>query len=64
MPFIPHTKTDISEMLEAINIAEISQLFDEIPKDIPSTELKDIPEGMNELTASQLWIQLQMRNLK
>lgn len=53
MPFIPHTKNDVAEMLQAINIAEISQLFDEIPKDIPHAELKNIPEGMNELTTSQ-----------
>lgn len=53
MPFIPHTKNDVTEMLQAINIAEISQLFDEIPKEIPNAELKNIPEGMNELTTAQ-----------
>lgn len=53
MPFIPHTQSDIAEMLQAINIAEISQLFDEIPKEIPHAELHHIPEGMNELTTSQ-----------
>ena len=53
MPFIPHTQNDIAEMLQAINIAEISQLFDEIPASIPHAELKNIPEGMNELTTSQ-----------
>ncbi|MES2204484.1 MAG: aminomethyl-transferring glycine dehydrogenase subunit GcvPA [Pseudomonadota bacterium] len=53
MPFIPHTQNDVAEMLQAINIAEISQLFDEIPKSIPHADLNHIPEGMNELTTSQ-----------
>lgn len=53
MPFIPHTKNDIAEMLQAINITEISQLFDEIPKNILHAELTHTPEGMNELTTSQ-----------
>lgn len=53
MPFIPHTKNDVADMLQTINIAEISQLFDEIPNDIPVAQLENIPCGMNELTTTQ-----------
>jgi glycine dehydrogenase subunit 1 len=31
MPFIPHTQGDIREMLDAIGVDDIEQLFDEIP---------------------------------
>ena len=32
MPFIPHTNTDVQEMLAEIGAASIDQLFDEIPE--------------------------------
>ena len=31
MAFIPHTEKDIAEMLAAIGVGSIEQLFDEIP---------------------------------
>ena len=34
MPFIPHNKTDIKEMLGAIEAGSIDDLFDEIPKNL------------------------------
>lgn len=39
MPFIPHTKEDIAEMLASIGASTIEELFDEIPKDLISGEL-------------------------
>lgn len=53
MPFIPHTENDVAQMLRAIDVTEISQLFDEIPKDIPLAALNQIPDGMNELAIAQ-----------
>ncbi len=53
MPFIPHTKNDVADMLKAINIADIAQLFDEIPQHIPEAHLDNLPEGMNELSTAQ-----------
>ena len=50
MPFIPHTPKDIEEMFQALRGTD---LFDEIPSDIPRAELNNIPEGMNELAATQ-----------
>jgi len=49
MPFIPHTKEDIAEMLSILDVDEISQLFDEVPASLPQAELKDKALGMSEL---------------
>ena len=34
MPFIPHTDTEISQMLAAIGVERIDDLFDEIPAEL------------------------------
>lgn len=52
MPFIPHTQNDIDEMLAAIDVANIGQLFDEIPAHLQVHEL-DLPEGLSELDVTR-----------
>lgn len=37
MPFIPHTEDDVREMLSAIGVKQIDDLFDEIPKELRSS---------------------------
>ena len=54
MPFIPHTDTDVQEMLAAIGVSDIEALFDEIPPALRVRSLERIPEGMNELQIMQL----------
>ncbi len=54
MPFIPHTESDVKEMLEAIGAPSIESLFDEIPAALRTGELTTIPEGLNELSVTQL----------
>ena len=49
MPFIPHTDTDIRDMLDAIGVANIEALFDEIPASLRAKPLTGIPEAMNEM---------------
>ena len=34
MPFIPHTETEVRQMLDAIGVASIDELFDEIPENL------------------------------
>ena len=34
MPFIPHTETDVAEMLAEIGVTNIDALFDEIPSEL------------------------------
>ncbi len=54
MPFIPHTEADIREMLAAIGINSISDLFSEIPAALKIKGLEQIPAGMSEMEVSRL----------
>lgn len=54
MPFIPHTETDIAEMLAVVNVQEIAQLFSEIPAEIPRTHLENVPKGITENAVTRL----------
>jgi len=54
MSFIPHTDEDIKNMLEAINVSDIGQLFDEIPKTLPQADLSSVPSGLNEMEMTRL----------
>jgi glycine dehydrogenase subunit 1 len=49
MPFIPHTDTDIRDMLDAIGVKDIDALFDEIPASLRAKPLTGIPEALNEM---------------
>ncbi|MBL4772351.1 MAG: aminomethyl-transferring glycine dehydrogenase subunit GcvPA [Alcanivoracaceae bacterium] len=53
MPFIPHTSDDIQNMLSAIGVDSIEQLFDEIPDDLKISELNKVPNQMNEMQVSR-----------
>ena len=54
MPFIPHSESDIGEMLASIGAPNIDALFDEIPPALRSGKLTQVPEGMNEMQVSRL----------
>ena len=54
MPFIPHTKTDVSQMLDAIGAPSIEALFDEIPADLRCGKLQGVPEGLSEMEITRL----------
>lgn len=53
MPFIPHTNEDIEKMLQSIGVESIEQLFDEIPEELKISELKKIPEQLNEMQVNR-----------
>lgn len=53
MPFIPHTDRDVAEMLQAIGIDTLDQLFDEIPSTLLCEPFTDIPEGQSEMRTLQ-----------
>jgi len=53
MPFIPHTEEDIKEMLETIGVDSINQLFDEIPAELISSKLDQIPDRMSEMEVTR-----------
>ncbi|MGA1561813.1 MAG: aminomethyl-transferring glycine dehydrogenase subunit GcvPA [Gammaproteobacteria bacterium] len=57
MPFIPHTEQDVQDMLATIGASSIDDLFDEIPAGLVATPPDRIPEGVGELTITQLMSQ-------
>ena len=57
MPFIPHTETDVQQMLEAIGVGEIENLFDEIPASLRMGKLTGVPEGLNEQEVTRLMLE-------
>jgi len=54
MPFIPHTEQETQQMLDAIGVDSIETLFDEIPEELRSSGLSEVPIGMNEMEISRL----------
>lgn len=54
MPFIPHTDTDVEEMLAAIGAPAIDSLFEEIPADLRIQSLAGIPEALTEMQIGRL----------
>jgi glycine dehydrogenase subunit 1 len=54
MAFIPHTQADVAEMLAAIGVASIEQLFDEIPASLRVRSLAGIPAALNEMQIGKL----------
>ncbi|HTW38239.1 MAG TPA: aminomethyl-transferring glycine dehydrogenase subunit GcvPA [Steroidobacteraceae bacterium] len=57
MAFIPHTPEDVAEMLAAIGVTSIEQLFDEIPASVRAGELSGVPEAMSEMEIGKLMMQ-------
>jgi glycine dehydrogenase subunit 1 len=57
MPFIPHTESDVRDMLDAIGAQDVEDLFDEIPASLRMGELSGVPEGLNEQQISRLMME-------
>jgi glycine dehydrogenase subunit 1 len=54
MPFIPHTETDVREMLATIGVADTEALFDEIPRELRVQGLAGIPDALTEMEIGRL----------
>ncbi len=61
MPYIPHTGSETSEMLEAIGVASIDDLFVDIPEDLRPKQF-DIPSGKSEMAVKSHLAFLASRN--
>ncbi|MGE0811500.1 MAG: aminomethyl-transferring glycine dehydrogenase subunit GcvPA [Immundisolibacter sp.] len=48
MPFIPHTADEVAAMLRTIGVADVADLFDEIPAPLRIDGLPDVPDGLPE----------------
>ena len=54
MPFIPHSEADVRAMLRTIGVADIEDLFDEIPATLRIDALKQVPPGLSEMETTRL----------
>lgn len=54
MPFISHTENEIREMLEAIGVSSIEQLFDEIPTELRVKDIPGVPETASEMEIARV----------
>jgi len=54
MPFIPHTDQEIRQMLDAIGVSDIDQLFSEIPAELQSGKLINVPPGVSEMELARV----------
>ncbi|KKP36766.1 MAG: glycine dehydrogenase subunit 1, glycine dehydrogenase subunit 1 [Candidatus Peregrinibacteria bacterium GW2011_GWF2_33_10] len=48
MPYIPHTQKETEEMLKAIGVSKIEDLFDAVPSNLLQKGYYNLPEGLNE----------------
>ena len=62
MPFIPHTDADRREMLDAIGVVSIDDLFDEIPAALRAGALDRVPEGRSEMAMLALMAERSRRD--
>jgi glycine dehydrogenase subunit 1 len=54
MPFIPHTESDVRDMLAAIGAPSIDALFEEIPAALRTRALAGIPQALTEMEVGKL----------
>ena len=54
MAFIPHTGKDVAEMLAAIGVRDIEQLFEEIPANLRVKSLSGVPTALTEMEIARL----------
>ena len=62
MPFIPHTESDVREMLAVIGAPSIDALFEEIPAALRIKSLAGIPEALTEMETGRLMAQRAARD--
>jgi glycine dehydrogenase subunit 1 len=54
MPFIPHTAKDVSEMLAAIGVDAVDDLFAEIPESLRTVAWPPLPPPLTEMSLGRL----------
>lgn len=63
MPYIPHTETDIQQMLETIGVDKIETLFDEIPDSLKKgVVLNEVPSRLSEMEVRRLMSERAMQD--
>jgi glycine dehydrogenase subunit 1 len=62
MRFLPHTEDDIRAMLDTVGVAQISDLFSEVPEELRVRAALDLPAGLSELDVRARMETLAARN--
>ncbi|MCP4144919.1 MAG: aminomethyl-transferring glycine dehydrogenase subunit GcvPA [bacterium] len=62
MPYIPHTEAEISEMLQAIGVSNVDELFAAIPENCKFTGNLELPDTLSEEEVTRLMSGLAARN--
>jgi len=61
MPYVPHTPEDSRQMLKAIGVSSVEDLFAEIPRSLRPKSF-DLPEGLSEMATRSRIEALSLRN--
>ena len=62
MAYTPHTPEDLAEMLAAVGVARVEELFETVPKANRLNRPLDIPASMNELELTRYALEIAGRN--
>jgi glycine dehydrogenase subunit 1 len=62
MPYTPHTKTDIKEMLDVIGFENESNLFDSVPDHLKVSHM-NLPDGLDEFSTFAKFKKLAAKNV-
>ena len=62
MPYTPHTKSDIKEMLDVIGLEKESDLFDSVPAELKVGHM-NLPDGLDEFTTFSKFSKLANKNV-
>lgn len=63
MPYIPHTISDIQEMLKVIGVSNLDELFSSIPKELRCPASLNIPQSLSEMEITKLVSELAAQNI-
>ncbi len=61
MPYTPHTKSDLNEMLDAIGLEKEENLFDSVPEDLKVSHL-NLPDGLDEFSTYAKFKKISAKN--
>ena len=62
MPYTPHTKTEIKEMLDVIGLENESDLFSSVPKELQISGI-DLPNGLDEFSTFEKFKKISQKNV-
>ena len=54
MPFIPHTDAEVKAMLASIGASSVDALFEEIPAELATAGLEQVPQAVSEMEIMRL----------